>query len=182
MIEQADATFQEVFSQVSLADSIKLLPFCVSSSVPLCYMSRALATTTQQDKDVPATTTASQPEGSLAPGPQAVQLIDPELHHFQYLPYQISPCRHSPLGHPFAEFLAIPTQKKQDWPSSSSLSDHCNKKTHIDSQEVEARSEGSSAQGDGDMPKLVPDVGPSFKQTTWAGTYQALFQSIQSHP
>ena len=34
MVEHIDATFQEVFSQVSLADSIKLLPWCISSTVP----------------------------------------------------------------------------------------------------------------------------------------------------
>ena len=46
IVKQADATFQEVFSQVSLADSIKLLPLCIPSAVPLHYMSGALATAT----------------------------------------------------------------------------------------------------------------------------------------
>ena len=68
MVEQTYATFQEVFSQVSSADSIKLLPWYISSAVALHYMSEALATTMQQDDDVPA---ASKPEGSLDPGPSS---------------------------------------------------------------------------------------------------------------
>ena len=71
MVEEADATFQEVFSQVRLTDLIKLLPWCISSTVPLHYISRSLATTAQQDEDIPATTTVSDPEGSLALGPSS---------------------------------------------------------------------------------------------------------------
>ena len=66
MVKQADATFQEVFSQMSLANSSKLLPWCISSAVPLHYMSRVLAF------------------------PQVVQFIHPDLHHFQCLLYQKS--------------------------------------------------------------------------------------------
>ena len=49
MAKEADATFQEVFSQVSLTDLIKLLPWCISSTLTLLYMSDALATPAQQD-------------------------------------------------------------------------------------------------------------------------------------
>ena len=147
---------QEVFSQVGLEDSIKLLPWCVSSTVPLHYMSEMMATAMQQDEDVPA---ASEPEGWPAPGPSCIQLIHLELHHFQYLPYQISP-----LGCPFAEFLAVSTQKKWDCPSGSSLDNHCNKRTHVDSQEVIARGEHSCAQGDEDTSELILGTRTSFKQ------------------
>ena len=77
MAKQTDATFQEIFSQVSLANSIMFLPGCVSSAVPLCYMSKALATATQQGKDVPATTTESEPEGSPALGPSSSPAYPP---------------------------------------------------------------------------------------------------------
>ena len=83
VVKQADATFQEVFSQMTLTDLIKLLPQCVSSTVPLCYMSRVLATTMQQDEDVPATTTVSEWEGSLALDPQAIKPTQLELCLFQ---------------------------------------------------------------------------------------------------
>ena len=62
MIKQIDATFEEIFSQASSADSIKLLPLCISVAVPLYYMSKKMATAMQQDEVVPA---ASEPEGSL---------------------------------------------------------------------------------------------------------------------
>ena len=34
---------QEVFSMTSLADSVKLLPWCISSGIPLHHMDNALA-------------------------------------------------------------------------------------------------------------------------------------------
>ena len=68
------------------------------------------------------------------------------------------------MGCPFAEFLAILTQKKWDCSSSGSLSDHHDKKTCVDSQGVEARSKHSSAQGDKDTPESVLEAGPTFKQ------------------
>ena len=54
-------------------------------------MSWALATAIEQDKDVPATTTASEPGAHWLQAPQAVQSVHPELYHFQYFLYQISP-------------------------------------------------------------------------------------------
>ena len=44
MAEGGDATFQEVFAMVSSAKSVKLLSGCVSSAIPLCYISEALVT------------------------------------------------------------------------------------------------------------------------------------------
>ena len=50
MIQEGNATFQEVFSMVNFTDLIKLLPWCVSSAVPFCYVGEVLATTMQQGK------------------------------------------------------------------------------------------------------------------------------------
>ena len=52
MTQEGNATIQEVFSVMSLTDSIKLLPLCVSSTVPFCYVGEALATTMQQSKNI----------------------------------------------------------------------------------------------------------------------------------
>ena len=110
MIKQTDATFQEVFSQVSLADSIKLLPWCISTAVPLCYVSGMMATAMQQDKDIPA---ASKPEGSVAPGPSSCPVDPPRTPPLPVpLLLDILLVGTPPVGHPFAEFLAISTQKK----------------------------------------------------------------------
>ena len=127
-------------------------------------MSRALGTTVQQDEDVKAMTTVPKPKGSLALGPSSSP-----AHPTRTLPLPVPPlldisfvgthCRN-----PFAEFLAGSTLKKWDHSSSSSCSNHGDKRTHVNTQEVEARSEHSSAQDDEDTPKLLPEAGPSFKQ------------------
>ena len=116
-------------------------------------------------QDVPATTTASDPEGSLAPSSSSSPAHPPGTPPLPVPPLLDMPFIGTPLvGHPFAEFLAIPTQKKWDCSSSTSLDNHHDKRTHVDSQEVKARSEQSSAQGDEDTPKLLPEAGLSFKQ------------------
>ena len=51
-----------------------------------------------------------------------------------------------PVGCPFVEFIAGPTQKRQDHSSSGSLGDHYGRRTHTDSPEIKARSEHSSTQ------------------------------------
>ena len=165
MVKQADATIQEVFFQASSADSIKLLPWCISSTAALCYLSGVLATAMQQDEDIPATTTAFKPEGSLAPCPSYSPACPPGTLPLPILPLQDIPFVGTPfIGCPFVESLAIPTQKKWYCSPSNSLGNHHDKRTHVDSQEVEARSEHSSAQGNEDMPELVLEAGPSFNQ------------------
>ena len=52
--------------------------------------------------------------------------------------------------------------------------------THVDSQEVEAKSEHSSRQGEEDMPVLALGARPS-SWTARAGTHQSPFQSNQGH-
>ena len=147
---------------MSLADSIKILPWCISTVVPLFYVSGTMATAVQQDEDVPA---ASKPEGSLAPGPSSTQVHQPRTPPLLVPPLLDIPLVGNPsVGHPFAEFLTISTQKKWDQSPSGLLNHHHNKRTHIDSQEVEARCEHSSAQDNEDMPKLIPGTGTSFKQ------------------
>ena len=128
-------------------------------------MRDALATAMKQGKDMPATTTVPEPEGSPALGPSdspAFPTGTPPLpvSCLPDIPFVGTP----PVGNPFAEFIAGPTQKKGDHSSSSSSSNHCDKRTHVDSQEIKARSEQSSAQGNEDMPKLVLEAGPSFGQ------------------
>ena len=147
-------------SQVSLADSIKLLPWFISAAVALCYMSGMIANAMQQDEDVPA---ASEPEGLRAPGPSSSQVHPPRTPPLLFLPLLDILLVGTPLVG-FAEFLAISIQKKWDCSPSSSLNHHCNKRTHVDSQEVKVRSEHSPAHGDEDMPELILGTESSFKQ------------------
>ena len=98
MIEQTDATFQEAFSQASSADSIKLLPWCISMAVPLCYMSGTMATAMQQDEDISA---ASEPEGSLTPGPSSSPVHPTQNSTTSSTSLTRYPlCRHCPTGVP----------------------------------------------------------------------------------
>ena len=68
MAQERDTTFQEVFSMTSLADSAKLLPWCISPSVPLHHMDDTLAAAMWQGKTVPTTTGMPKPEEPSAPG------------------------------------------------------------------------------------------------------------------
>ena len=52
MINQTAAALQEVLSQAGLTEAIKLLPWCVSAAVPLCYIREAATMAAQQDKGV----------------------------------------------------------------------------------------------------------------------------------
>ena len=127
----------------------------------LCYMSGTIATAVQQDEDVPA---ASEPEGSSAPGPSSSPVHPPRTPPLPAPPLPDIPLVGTPLvGFPFSKFLAISTQKKWDCSSSGSLDNHHNKRTCVNSQEVKASSEHSSAQGNEDMPKLIPETGTSFE-------------------
>ena len=134
MAQEGNTAFQEVFAMARPAESIKLLPWCVSSADPSHYISEALAHPTE------------------SPPPMTPLLAD--------LPFVGTP----PVGQPFAKFLAISTQKKQGCSSSSSLNHHPSKGTCFNSQEVKARSEHSSTQGNKNMPELVPEAEPSSEQ------------------
>ena len=154
MANKGDATFQEVFSMTSLANSVKLLPWCNSSGIPFGYMDDALVATTWQGKAAPATTAMPKPEKPSAPG-----LSSNPAHSTEILS-----TRSFFWGHPFFKSLASPLQKKRDHSTSRLFGDHHGKRTKVDSPEVEAGSEHSSTWGGNHMPKLIPDTKPSSAQ------------------
>ena len=39
MVEEGNIIFQEIFSMMDTTDSIKLLPWCTSSTIPFCFLS-----------------------------------------------------------------------------------------------------------------------------------------------
>ena len=65
MANKGDATFKEVFSMTSLADSVKLLPWCIVSSITICHMDDALVAAAQQGKTAPAATATPKPGGTI---------------------------------------------------------------------------------------------------------------------
>ena len=155
-------TFQEVFSQPSSTDFIKLLSWCFSSAVSLHHMNEVLATTVQQREAIPVTTATPEPEGSQVQAPS-----DGPVHQTGTPPLPVSPLLDIPfvgtplVRCPFTEFVDGPMHKKWDHSSSSTLGDQCNKQNHVDSQEARARSEYSSTKGEEDMPKLASEPRPS---------------------
>ena len=96
--------------------------------------------------------------------PQAVPLVQLELLLLKYLSCWISLCRHSQGGAHFLGSLLVPTQRSGTTLPVVSRGDHCDKRIHIGSPEIEVRNEHSSCQGDENMPELVPEVGSSFEQ------------------
>ena len=148
MAQEANATFQEVFTMVCLTDLIKPLPWCVSSAVLFHYMSEVLATTMQQDENVQTTAAAPEPEGIT----RSWSLKQSSSSNWNSTSFSISLtgyplCRYSPSGVPISWAHCQP---------------HTSKRVHVCSQEVKVRSEHSSVQGDEDMPELVPEAGPAL--------------------
>ena len=141
---KGDYTFQEMFSMTSLADSVKLLPWCISTGIPLCHMDDALVATEWQGKTALATAGATEPEE-----PSALGLSSSPAHSSKTPPHAIPvlldlPFEGTPsMGHPFFESLAGPLQKKGDHSPSGLLSDQHSKRTQVHSPKVEVRSEHS---------------------------------------
>ena len=151
-------------------ETIKLLPLCISAAVPFHYISRAITMAAQLDEGIPTesqlhpTTSEPQPGPHGSPVPGSLRSLTP--------PPVTSPLPMSSLsdillagtpllGHPFADFLAIPSKGKWDHSLSDSLNHLHTKRTHITSPEVKVGSEHSSTQGQDHMPDLVPETGTS---------------------
>ena len=119
MAKEGDCTFQEVFSVVSLAESVKLLPWCFSTGTPLCLMDDALAATEQQSKTALATVDAtdlkeltvlglsSNPTHSPKTPPPAIHLL-PDLPFECTLPWGI---------HSLSPLPASPSKSRATFPA-----------------------------------------------------------------
>ena len=128
MINETDATLQEVLSLASTTEAIKLLPWCVSVVVPFHYIRRAAAMTAQQDEGISIVSgpcpTVPEPElhGLPVPGPSGgmtpplvtCPLPIPSLADILLAGTPL-------LEHPFADFLVIHSRRKQDHSLSDSL-------------------------------------------------------------
>ena len=117
MAQEANTTFQKVFSLVTSTDSIKLLSWCVSSTVPFSYMGEALATAMQQDEKVLTTAAAPEPEGSPALGPSSRPAFPTgtpptSVPLLPDIPFVGTP----PMMHPFLGPLPAPHQKVASLP------------------------------------------------------------------
>ena len=163
MINQIDATLQEVLSQVSSMEAVKLLPWCVSMVVPLCYISEAATMAIHQDEGISIAsepcTAASEPEphGSLVPCPSGVSTSPPATSPLPVFSIPDIPLDGTPLlGCSFAG-LTIPPKGKWDHTPSDSPNHLHVKRTHITSPEVQVGSEHSSTWGNDHKPNPTPE-------------------------
>ena len=164
MINQTDATVQEVLSQANSAEAIKLLSWCISEAVPLHYISEAATMAAHQDEGISVasepcpTAPKGEPCRSLVPGPHGV--LTPPLAMSPVLVFSIPdiPLDGTPfLGHCFAGLTIPPKGKYDHYPSDSP--DHLHiKRTCITSPEVEVRCEHSSTWGNNHMPDPTPET------------------------
>ena len=81
MIDRADATLQEMLSQASSTEAVKLLPWCISTVVPLYYISKAAIMAAYQEEGVSIAyepcPTASEPEPHSLPVPGPSGVLTP---------------------------------------------------------------------------------------------------------
>ena len=74
MEEEVDTTIYKVFSDISSANSVRLIPWCISTAaspnvIPIHHLREALATALQLGVDAPAVTPAPVSEGPHALAP-----------------------------------------------------------------------------------------------------------------
>ena len=181
MAPEGNYTFQEIFLMTSLSNSVKLLPWCISSAVPLGYMDDMLVPAMQKDETAPATLGMPEPEEPPAPGlsssPAHPTEIPPAIPLLLDLPFEGTPS----MGCSFFKSLASPSQKKRDCSPSRSFSNHHGKRTQVDSPEVEVRSEHSSTWGGNYMLKVILDTRPSSAQQR-QGSSSVPFSPTRANP
>ena len=68
MAREGEYTFPGAFLITCLAESVMLLPWCVSTGIPLHHMDDALVATEQQSETALATVGVTEPEKLSAPG------------------------------------------------------------------------------------------------------------------
>ena len=137
MLNQTYATLQEVLSQACSTEAIKLLPWCVSVVVPLCYISEATTMATQQDEGISTVSEPCspvgepEPHGLPVPGPSGVMTPPPTMS-----PPSVSSLPDIPLtgthllGHSFVG-LSIPLKGKWDHAPSDSPDCLHIKRSHV---------------------------------------------------
>ena len=107
MINQTNATFQEVLLQASLMWAVKLLPWCVSAAVPFHYISRDTAMAAQEDEGIPIISgpcpMVPEPEtcGSPVPSPSEIMTPPPATSPTSVFLVRHPPGRYSLVGMSF---------------------------------------------------------------------------------
>ena len=164
MINQTDATLQEVLSQVSSIEAIKVLPWCVSMAVPLHYIGKAATMAIHQDEGISIasepcpTVPEPEPHSSLAPGPSGVLTPPSVMSPLPVFSIPDIPLDGTPLLGCSSAGLTIPPKGKWDHTPSDSPDHPHIKRTHITSPDVGVEHEHSSTQGNDHTPNPTPET------------------------
>ena len=164
MAEVVDITFQEVFSEISSTDLVRLLPWYISTAanpnaIPICYMSEALATIMQQGVDAPMATTAPESEGSWALASTSSLVHQTGTPALPLLPVFDLPlfCT-PPVEHSLIRLLTNPLHKRLDCSPNGALYDRPGKRAYAETAEADVSSGNSTPQGDGEPPETPLEV------------------------
>ena len=162
MAQEGDCTLQEVFSMVSLAESVKLLPWCFSTGAPFAiWMTHWPLWATEQN-------CSSHCRCNWARGTICSRAIKQSNSLTQNSSsYHTSSAGSTFWGHPFhrAPILWVPCQPFQAkvGPLSQQLIQWLSWEESLDQfPEVEVRSEHSSTQDDDYTPNLMPETRTSL--------------------
>ena len=161
MAEEVDATFHKVFSDISSANLVRLIPWCISTTtnhdvIPIHHLSEALTTTRQPGVDASVVTPVPGSEGS-----QALAPTRSPVHHSETPPPPILPLLDVPyisilpVGHSLVRFLINPQHEKLDHSPKGAPDDQPGKRAHAETTEAKASSGCSTLQG-GKEPPGIP--------------------------
>ena len=176
MAEKVDATFQEVFSEMSSTDSVRLLPWCISTAanpgmIPIHYMSEALTTTVQQRMDAPVATTALGSEGS-----QALASTNNPAHQTGTPPLPFFPCHtfylsaFPQLGVHLSGLSSIPSTKSRITSPTVHLMIDLGRGPWPKLQtEADVSSGHNTSQGNRELPETPSEICDSENNTDYCG-------------
>ena len=160
MAKEVDATFKEVSSETSLTDSVRLVSCSFSTTanpgiIPICCMSKALATAMQQRADAPATATAQELNGPQAPASMSNPAFQIETPPLPILCMSDIPLISTlQVGCLLIRFIFNPPHKMQDHSPSSAPDDQSGKRAHAKTAEANVSIGHNTPQGKKEPPRI----------------------------
>ena len=157
MGEQGDTTFRMVLSHVSQANSVRLLPWFLSTATNPCAVlihsvSETHTTVMQPGADAPADDTTPEFESSEALESTGSPVCQASTPPPPALPIPDIPATGTPVGFPFFMLTINPKHKKWDCSPDSTHDDQCAKRAHTGSEEANISSGCST-------PPVQPEFG-----------------------
>ena len=118
--------------------------------------------------DAPAAATTPESEGSQALACTSSPVHQTETPPFPILPMSDSPNWQPPVRHSLVKFLIDPQYTKWDCFSSGAPDDRPGKKAHTETTETDVSSGHSTPQGNGELPKTLPEAPNNGVGASWS--------------